>query len=499
MNLQFETAKCEFLENLAGSPVTLEQTREIKLPEGMPDIGRVICAWGQMILRGKEWRRDSVIATGGVMVWVLYAPENGDKVLTVADWIPIQMQWEIRDSLHDGSLRIRWDLRWMDARMLSARKLHVRFSVAGMAEALAQREEGVFRKPEVPGDVQLLEETYPLRLVTEAGERNISLDEELSMAENLPKPETVLAYHADPQVTETQVLTDRIVFRGNLHLQVLYRCAEGGVHCWEQGIPFSQFTDLSDTYGDRAGAKVETAVTSLELDLGEDGILRLRCGLLGQYAVEEQKKLCIIRDAYSPRRTVEPKLANLELPVKLDTGNQTVTGEVTLPHSPQRVVHTRFLPDVVRKSTGQDGVEFGIPGQFEALFYDESGDLQAASGRWEGAVTLPCNGGCEAECRVGKPMHLTAVPGEGSVTLRCQLPVTLECRSGEGIPMVTELKLGEEQTQSDDRPALILRKVGKDRLWDIAKTCGSTVDAICRANEITDAGDPERLLLIPVL
>lgn len=499
MNLQFETAKCEFLENLAGEPVTLEQTREIKLPEGMPDIGRVICVWGQVILRGKEWRRDSVLATGGVMVWVLYAPEDGDKVLTVSEWIPMQMKWDIRDSLHDGTLRVCWDLRWMDARMLSARKLHVRFSVAGRAEALAQREEAVFRKPEVPADVQLLEANYPLRLVTEAGERNISLDEELTLEETLPRPETLLAYHADPQVTETQVLTDRIVFRGNLFLQVLYRGTDGAVHCWEQSLPFSQFADLGSQFGEDAGAKVEPAVTSLELDLGEDGILRLRCGLLGQYAVEEQKMIPIIQDAYSPRRTVEPKLGELELPAMAECVNQTVSGEVSLPYVPQRVVHTRFLPDVVRKSATQDTVAFGLPGQFEVLFYDGAGDLQAASGRWEGTVTLPSDNGCGAECRPGKPMHLTAVPGEGDVTLRCQLPVTLECRSGEGIPMVSELKLGEEQTQSDDRPALILRKAGKDRLWDIAKACGSTVDAICRANEITDGGDPERLLLIPVV
>lgn len=33
-----------------------EASQEIKLPDGMPDIGQILSAWGQVILRGKEWR-----------------------------------------------------------------------------------------------------------------------------------------------------------------------------------------------------------------------------------------------------------------------------------------------------------------------------------------------------------------------------------------------------------------------------------------------------------
>ncbi len=54
-----------------------EQTQELRLPDGMPDIGKVLCAWGQVILRSKEWRSDSVLVSGGMLMWVLYLPEDG--------------------------------------------------------------------------------------------------------------------------------------------------------------------------------------------------------------------------------------------------------------------------------------------------------------------------------------------------------------------------------------------------------------------------------------
>ena len=70
MELPFEKTPSRFWQQKLYTPVTLEQTQEFKLPESMPDIGRVIAAWGQAVLRGKEWRDDHIGLTGGVMVWV---------------------------------------------------------------------------------------------------------------------------------------------------------------------------------------------------------------------------------------------------------------------------------------------------------------------------------------------------------------------------------------------------------------------------------------------
>ena len=79
-----------------------EQTLEIKLPEGMPDVGQVLTAWGQPILRSKEWRDDQVQFTGGMMVWVLYAPEDGGAPQTVETWVPFSMKWDFPESDRDG-------------------------------------------------------------------------------------------------------------------------------------------------------------------------------------------------------------------------------------------------------------------------------------------------------------------------------------------------------------------------------------------------------------
>ena len=74
----------------------------------------------------------------------------------------------------------------------------------------------------------------------------------------------------------------------------------------------------------------------------------------------------------------------------------------------------------------------------------------------------------------------------------------LRCTARQPIPMVTGFTLGEEKTRDVSRPSLILRRAGGQRLWDIAKSTGSTVSGIRKANGLEREPEENRILLIPV-
>ena len=67
------------------------------------------------------------------------------------------------------------------------------------------------------------------------------------------------------------------------------------------------------------------------------------------------------------------------------------------------------------------------------------------------------------------------------------------------IPMVTGVELGQKKQPDANRPSLILRRAGENRLWDIAKASGSTMEAIRSANGLSGEPAPNQMLLIPVL
>ncbi len=498
MELQFEKTLCHFLRDAAGEEQAQEQTQEIKLPDGMPDVGRVIQTWGQVILRGKEWRGDSVSANGGVMVWVLYGPEDGTEPRVLESWIPFRMKWDLPQGTGEGDIRVCCLLRSVDARTISPRKILARAGICCRAEAWAPDTAEVAASVQAPEQVELLKRSYPVRLAKEAGEKPFVLDEELSFPAVAPKPERLICATMQPQITDQKVMTDKAVFRGSGNLHTLYRGEDGGIHSWDFELPFSQFGDLRGSFSPEAQLSVRPCVTSLETELGSERQLRVKCGIVAQYLTDDQQLLEVVEDAYSPRREVQVQKSELMLPVILDRRMETICCQQTIPMDPGQVADSAFFPDYSRQRRTEEGVELENSGLFQILGNGGDGALRSGNARWEESTSIPAGEKTRLVAWV-QPMGRPQVAmGDGVVNLSMDLQMSLETLGESGIPMVTSLEVGGLREKDPAAPALILRRSGAEDLWTLAKRCGSTVGAIREANDLQEEPDPGRMLLIPV-
>lgn len=494
-NFEWKTISC--LDRALHQVQNGEQTLEIKLQEGMPDVGQVISVWGQPVLRSKEWRDEQVHFSGGMMVWVLYEPEDGSEVQWVQGWIPFQMRWELPDNTPEGTLRLRCLTRFVDGRSTSPRKILVRAGMAVMAEAFAPKELSVAQPKQRPEEVAFLENTYPVRLVKEAGEKIFSVEEELYLPDSAPKMEQIVSWRLYPKITDQRVLTDKAVLRGSGNLHVLYQSDAGQIHSWDFEVPFSQYTDLRGEYGSEARMDVAVMPTSLELELRENGNLDLRGGMTAQYLITDKELLTLVEDAYSPNWDMTVKRENLEVPVVLENRKENLYGELTISVPADVTVDVQFLPDFPRQRRTENGLELEYPGQFQVLCYGENGRIQSATVRWEGKQTLPADGNTQIFA-VPMGSEAQALIGNGRIQVKAELPVELTAVAQQSIPMVTGVELGQAKQPDPNRPSLILRRAGDCCLWDIAKATGSTMEAICRVNGLAGEPAPEQMLLIPV-
>lgn len=498
MELQFKTTSCRCLDAALREVRNTELTQEIRLPDGMPDIGQILCAWGQTVLRGKEWHRDSVAASGGMMVWVLYAPEDGGKEQCIEGWIPFQMNWDLPENCPEGAVRIRCHPRFVDARSVSARKIMVRTGVAALAEAFVPKELERSVPGELPEHVQLLRSRWPIRMPMEAGEKAFTLDEDLELPVSAPKPEKLVYFRLDPKLSEKRVLGNKLVFRGSGNLHMLYRSEEGQLHGWDFELPFSQFAQLDGEYGTDALGDLMLSPTGLELELGEEGRLRFKGGMTGQYLVTDKQMLELAEDAYSPGWELEQQRQMMEVPAVLENRRENLYGEQTVAADADAVADVTFLTDFPRQCTTETGVELEIPGIFQTLYYGADGKLHGATSRWEGRQRVAAGEETRILAVPMPPERVQAVPGAGQITLSADVPMEMTAVTSQKIPMVTGLTLGQPRKKDLARPSLILRRAGEQRLWDIAKNSDSTVEAILKANGLREEPEPQRMLLIPV-
>lgn len=498
MELQFKKEEISCLEPILRQVQNIEETQELRLSDGMPDIGKVLSAWGQVIIRGKEWQESAVSLSAGMMVWVLYLPEDGAEPRCMDTWVPFQVRWDLPEGAPEGNIRIECLTRFVDARSVSARKIMLRCGMAALAECYGPITLNYCVPEEMPEDVQLLRRTYPVRLPRESGEKTFLMEEELQIPASMPQPEKLIYYRMTPTVAEQKIQGDKLVFRGSGTLHLLYQEAGGRLHSWDCELPFSQYAQLDRGYSADAEADVLMGVTSVELEIPEGGKLQLKCGLVGQYLITDREILELVTDAYSTLRELEAETEMLKLPSVLETRAETVRAEQTLHAEAETVADVQFLQDFPRQYRMEDLIRMETPGIFQVLYYGTDGILGASALRWEGILDIPGHPDTRLAALPAGIKAAQAVIGGAAVTLKAEPQLQITVTSGQGLPMVAALELGETVVPEENRPSLILRRAGEDGLWDVAKNSRSTVEAIKKANNMDGDPVPGQMLLIPV-
>lgn len=498
MELQFNKSVIPCLRTVSRELQTQELTQEVRLTDGMPDIGRVLASWGQILIRGKDWRGSGAGVSGGVMVWVLYEPEEEGEPQIVETWLPFQMKWDFPETERDGTIRILPILRGVDARSLSARKLMARAGVGMQGLFMVPSDAELYMPTELPEDVRVLKNAYPVQLPKEAGEKAFNIEETLPLPASVPAVGKLLRYTLRPELMESKVVSDKLVMRGAAVLELLYLGTDGQIHTWEFEIPFSQYTQLDKEYGTDAVAQIDFAVTALELEQAEEENLNLKAGLTGQYVIYERPVIEIIQDAYSPIRTVRPQMLQLQLPAVLDSRTETVHASQGVQSDGIRMADVAFYPEPAQLRREGDQTVAELSGNFQMLYYDDQGQLHGGVARWEDTRDVPADRNTGLELTVQPSGKNQGTMGGGTADLHGDLQLQLQSTGDAGIPMVTGLELSEPIPLDPSRPSLILRRAGGDSLWELAKHTGSTVETIMKANGLQQEPDSDRLLLIPI-
>ncbi len=494
MDLQFPKISSAWLRSSGGDRRDLEQTQELRLPDSMPDIGKVLCGYGQALVRSKQWSRDGAGVSGGVMVWVLYLPEDGSGVRSVECWMPFQAKWDVPDRERDGVILTDCVLSNVDARSLSARKLMVRATVGLSGLALVENTVELPEARELPEDVQVKLQEYDALVPVEAGEKMVDIDE-IIPAPDAARPEKLLYYCLHPMITDHKLMADRAVFRGTALGHALYRGEDGQLHSWNFQLPFSQYSDLDREYGPQACLHLTVVPTGLEMELREDGSLGVKCGLIGQYLVCDQQHFQVIADAYSTRRSVEMELKQVDVPKITGLVSEKLLAQGQASSNLAQVVDCVFFPDSPQMAPDTENPAAELSGRWQMLGVDEEGSLSCEYLSWQDSIPLESAGqGHIAVWQAGYPEASVS----GMLSAGTELAVGGLVQQRKTLSLVTGLSFGEALQPLEDRPSMILRRADTNSLWELAKANATTVEKIMRANNLSQEPEKGSWLLIPV-
>ena len=191
-------------------------------------------------------------------------------------------------------------------------------------------------------------------------------------------------------------------------------------------------------------------------------------------------------------------MENMHLFTIEDTLRQTVPAEQTI-QSQGMPIDTSFYPDHPHSQQIGGNTALQMPGQFQVLYRDDEGQYRTAVTRWEGQCLATEGDTQQVMAYVNATGKTRCVTDGTGMTMGAEILADLMIGSQQEIPVVVGVDMAELAEPDPERPSLILRRAGQDSLWKIAKSSGSTVEAIMEANQLEAQPDPDRMLLVPVL
>lgn len=498
MELRFQNKPLRCMRQTAWETRNDEQTLEIRLADHMAPVGKILAVWGQPLIRGKEWKNDCATVSGGVTAWVLYDTEDGSEPQMVTGWIPFQFKWDLQDSVHDGVIQSQWQLRSIDARLIGAGKLLVRASVSAYGEALENSEYDIFLPGELPEDVHVQTTDVKLCVPMEAGEKYITMEEDLVIPPGGGNVTTLLAYMVRPVVREKKLMADKLVFRGVAKLQLVYIGDDSRIHTYDTDIPISQYTQLEREYGPDSLAWLSPVLSELEVEKTDGGGLRLKGAIIGQYLICDHHDVNMVEDAYSNRRSVELQREQVRIPNLVSGQGEEIKAKCIIPVQSQRNVACSMWSAQPTVRADGDRAAVALDGTAQVLYYDGEGQLNSESKSWEQLLECPAGESRNGMAVISPVAFPEMINEPDGILLEQDMTLTVRMIDQNGLSMVTGLALGETGKADPDRPSLVICRADGKTLWELAKSCGSTVSAIRSANGIEEAPEDGSVLLIPV-
>ena len=491
MEMQFQKEAISYMKTLLHQGQKLEQTQQVRISDAMPDIGRILCCWGQIMIRGKEWRGDSVGVSGGVMAWVLYASEESGEPCCLDTWIPFQMKWDVEESERDGVIEIHTMLCHIDARMLSDRKLMVRANIGAKVHAMVEAESVLYKPTELPEAVEMLQRTYPMQLPVEAGEKSFEIKQSLEIPQDGARIHKLIRYCAHPELTEYKIVADKLVLRGTVDVYVLYMDETAKLHRQKWQLPFSQYTQLEGEYPPETEVSVCFALTLLEMEITQPDAVEFKTDFTAQYTISSLKNIAVTEDMYSPCCELDLSYGQLNIPATLHTKDREIHVEGTAPEG--NILDVSLTMEMPSTERNGDAADTELEGMLQFLYADADGSLQSATQRWQKSVSSTISQDADYQITVC-PMGVF----DPDMATTMELHWNERSVAMSPLQQITGAETGEAIAADPQRPSLILRRVGNESLWEIAKSTGSTMDAIRRANGLQQEPDGNQLLLIPI-
>lgn len=501
MELNLKQDRLSGYRTLLETSVLHEETMEAIVPDACPDILHITDTCGQILLKGREAQEGRAEISGTVQCAVLYLPEEGSGLRRMEVSVPFTCAVPAEKVTSSCRVVAAPRVSAAETRALNPRKILLRLGLCIDVQIFAPVEEVVCTAAESDGEIEQLVEEHSAYLTACVQEKPFTFEDELEIPGGRPDAAEILRSGVRLQCAESRIIGNKLIFKGEAALKLLYRTAEGEAANTEYTLPFSQIMEVTEA-GEEADCTVEVQPTDFSCTLLGDGrAVSVSMELLAQAVVRERRNVEILSDLYATHQMIKPSMQSYTLSQLTERGSrrQTVREMLETEGSVKSVSDVYVCLGETGQSREGERLQVTAEAEITVIYAGEDGRISTVVKPVKIPCALELPEGCACFCTCRNTGEAFAAPTAGGVEVRLDvdfsyLALTTVRMSGVIGAEVTE----EEDGGEGEMPSIVLRSVGEERLWDLAKAYRTTRAEILRANELESGeGLSGRLLLIP--
>lgn len=501
MELVFQEQKLEYLSKILCDTVSQEQTADVIIPDSAPDAARVADAFGTLLIRAEECGGDSASVSGTVQAGALFVGEDG-SVQRVETEIPFSVRRDYPKQTDECMMQSSCALRSVDARLLNSRKLLIRVCVSCTICVYAPKTAVCYDVAEPAPNLQLKRSVLPLRMPAQLGEKSFTLNEVLEVPNGKPEIARLLKCLYRTQIEEQRMVGNKAVFKGSLTVHALYAGENETLCTFDWSIPFSQYAELEREL-DEGDLRTELTLTGAAAEpdsqFGSRRLL-ISVNLLAQCTVFCAQNVCVIEDAFCTDADFAPTWEEWSMTGILDQQEFRETATAESDQQAQQIVDAWFLPDEGAMQRTGDQMRIELPISCSVLYLDDAGQLQGRTLR--PIVRMETKIAENAQCSIAQVSggDVFCSAGSSGISLRVPVAVSVDSFAEHAIRAVSGGEITPAEETAQRRPAVLLRLTDREEsVWEIAKSCRTSMQLIAAANELNGGSVPAgTLLLIPM-
>ena len=504
MELELQKTTLDNYEKSGELTLTQEETAEVIVPDYCPDIARIIAAEGKVYLHSRELREGKASVSGTVRVSVLYTPEGDGGIRTLEFAMPFHAESDSRTL--DGCVFLDADTRteFLESRMMNPRKVFTHCKLVTCLTGYRKAPLCFSTDLETQEPMEKLQEQQRLTLLTHIVEKDFTFTEEMNLSPGREGAAELLASRVCSCVTESKVVGSKLIFKGVFSISLLYRGVNGTYDTASSELPFSQIMEVEGAAeGCLAALRLQVTGTDLQID-GADAEGRQIALTLYLHAtafLREEQEVTLLSDLYSTTYETSYEASALQFTGFYEpfTRRHTVREVLEIGVVADSILSLSALCGAVSVSREGETAVLRTEVAVRALYLDEGGVPLVAERSFEVTSQLELPEDCRITARADCPDDVQGAVGDRGIEVRFSVEFSAEAESCVKKVCITSAKLDTDAVRDvSGAPSLVLRCMGKESAWSLAKQYHTTIAMILAANQLEGSEIPsDRLLLIP--